>query len=135
MIVKPPRFLCLTLLGACLAAGASRAGVIGRSPEISAGREAASMVEKFYTVDTDPAAVARVRAIGRRLAASAKDTEFPFEFHVVESGEVNAFALPGGFVYVFRGLLQLLPNDDALAFVLGHEVSHVTRHHAVRQFE
>jgi Zn-dependent protease with chaperone function len=117
------------------ASGPAEARVIGRSTEISVGREAASSVEQFYPVDTDPVAVARVRQIGRRLAACAKDPDFPFEFHVVEDAEVNAFALPGGFIYVFRGLLQLVPNDDALASVLAHEISHVTRRHAINQFE
>jgi len=120
-----------------LAAGPppAQARVISRNAEISVGRETASMVEQYYEVDRDPVAVARVRQIGRRLAAVAENADYPFEFHVVESGEVNAFALPGGFVYVFRGLLQLVPNDDALAFVLAHEVSHVTRRHSIRQFE
>ncbi|HTE20201.1 MAG TPA: M48 family metallopeptidase, partial [Armatimonadota bacterium] len=113
----------------------AEARIIGRGAEISIGRETASMVEEFFVVDKDPAAVARVRGIGRRLAATVKDADFPFEFHVVESAEVNAFALPGGFIYVFRGLLQLVPNDDALAFVLAHEISHVTRRHSMRQFE
>ncbi len=113
----------------------AQARVIGKTAEISVGRETASQIERFFRVDTDPVAVGRVRAIGRRLAACAHDPDFPFEFHVVESGEINAFALPGGFIYVFRGLLQLIPNDDALAFVLAHEISHVTERHAVRQFE
>lgn len=113
----------------------AQARVISRNAEISIGRETASAVEQYYEVDRDPVALARVRQIGRRLAAVAEDADYPFEFHVVESGEVNAFALPGGFVYVFRGLLQLSPNDDALAFVIAHEVSHVTRRHSIRQFE
>lgn len=129
----------VTLLAAAVAGAVfpprAEGRIIGRTAEISVGRETASAVEKFFTVDTDPVAVARVRRIGRRLAANAHDTAFPFEFHVIESGEVNAFALPGGFIYVFRGLLQLVPNDDALAFVMAHEVSHVTRRHAIRQFE
>jgi Zn-dependent protease with chaperone function len=111
------------------------ARIVSRSAEISVGRETASLVEQYFTVDTDPVAVARVRGIGRRLVGAARDAEYPFEFHVVESPEVNAFALPGGFIYVFRGLLQLSPTDDALAFVLAHEIAHVTRRHAARQFE
>lgn len=130
----------LLALGVLLALGLAAprpaaARIVGRNAEISIGREAAAAVEKFFPVDRDPVAVARVRQIGRRLAVLAPDPDFPFEFHVVESPEVNAFALPGGFIYVFRGLLQLVPNDDALAFVLAHEVGHVVRRHAVRQFE
>ncbi|MFN3652047.1 MAG: M48 family metallopeptidase [Armatimonadota bacterium] len=125
----------IAALLALLAPAPALARIIGRGAEISIGRETASAIEQFLPVDTDPAAVARVRQIGRRLVASSDDPDFPFEFHVVESPEVNAFALPGGFIYVFRGLLQLVPNDDALASVLAHEISHVTRHHSIRQFE
>lgn len=140
MTSPPPRSmpilaLILTLAAANLAPRSAAARVIGRTSEISVGRETASVVEQFYTVDTDPVAAARVRQIGRRLVAVTPDADFPFEFHVVESGEVNAFALPGGFIYVFRGLLQLLPTDDALASVLAHEISHVYRRHSIRQFE
>lgn len=130
-----PVLLLLAMLTLLAPALPAEARIIGRSAEISIGREAASTVERYFRVDTDPVAVARVRQIGRRLAASVKDADFPFEFHVIEDKEVNAFALPGGFVYVFRGLLQLVPSDDALAFVLAHEISHVTRRHAISQFE
>lgn len=118
-----------------LAAAPARAQILGRGPEVSAGREAASQVEQMLPVDVDPVAVARVRAVGRRLVSMAPDRKLPYEFHVVDSPEVNAFALPGGFVYVYRGLLQLLPNEDALAFVMGHELSHATQHHGVKQWE
>ncbi len=133
----------LTLLPVALAAAVTvllsprpaAARIISRAAEISVGREAASEVEQYFHVDVNPLDVARVRQIGRRLAASAADSNFPFEFHVVDSPEINAFALPGGFVYVYHGLLQLLPNDDTLASVLSHEISHVTQHHSIRQFE
>ncbi|MGV3720006.1 MAG: M48 family metalloprotease [Actinomycetota bacterium] len=131
----PVAVFALLQAAAGLVALPAEARVIGRTSEISVGRETASIVEQYYQVDTDPVAAARVRQIGRRLVAATPDADFPFEFHVVESGEVNAFALPGGFIYVFRGLLQLLPTDDALASVLAHEISHVYRRHSIRQFE
>lgn len=110
-----------------------RADIITRKQEVTLGREAASQVEGMLPVDTDPVALARVRRIGRRLVAASDDKHLPFEFHVIDAGEVNAFALPGGFVYVYRGLLQLLPNDDSLGFVLGHEMTHALRRHGTRQ--
>lgn len=129
--------LSLLLIAVALvtASPPGEARVLGRSAEISVGRETASMVEQFYAVDRDPVATARVQRIGRRLAAASGERRFPFEFHVVESPEINAFALPGGFIYIFRGLLQLLPDDDALAFVVAHELVHTTRRHALKQFE
>lgn len=123
------------LTGMLVSAPATGARIVGRSAEISIGRETASLVERYLPVDRDPVAAARVRAIGRRLAAGVRGVDYPFEFHVIEEAEINAFALPGGFIYIYRGLLQLLPTDDALASVLAHEISHVTRRHAARQFE
>lgn len=138
----PGRLLAVLAVLAVPVALASRpapaARIVTRSAEVSVGRETASLVEQYFTVDVDPAAVARVRGIGRRLVSSlpsGREADYPFEFHVVESPEVNAFALPGGFIYVFRGLLQLSPSDDALAFVLAHEIAHVTERHAAKQFE
>jgi Zn-dependent protease with chaperone function len=133
--VIAPRGLLLAGLLVAVVAPMASGRVISRSAEISVGRETASQVQQYFRVDTDPVAAARVRQIGRRLISCAENTDYPFEFHVVEEGEINAFALPGGFVYVFRGLLQLLPSDDALASVIAHEIIHVTRRHAVRQFE
>lgn len=127
------------VVGALLAAlwfpGACRADVLSHKSEIELGKEAASQVEKMMVVDDDPVAVARVRGVGRRLVAASEDKSLPFEFHVVDANDVNAFALPGGYVYVYRGLLQLLPNDDALGFVMGHEMTHAIRHHGLRQWE
>jgi Zn-dependent protease with chaperone function len=127
--------LLLTALSLVLPVPHSQARIIGRSPEVSVGRETAAIVEKILPVDKDPVAVARVRQIGRRLASCIENPKYGFEFHVIEDGEVNAFALPGGYVYVYKGLLQLLPDDDSLAFVIGHEITHVTQSHAIRQFE
>jgi hypothetical protein len=99
------------------------------------GREAAQEYERTEPVDVDPVLTARVRRIGNRLIAAAQFTQYPFEFHSVESNVVNAFSLPGGFIYFFSGLGQLTPGDDALAFILAHEISHVTQRHGVKQME
>jgi Zn-dependent protease with chaperone function len=127
--------LLLAVSGAAGMPQRARGDLINRKTEISLGREAASQVERAVVVDDDPVATARVRAVGTRLAATAEDKTLPFEFHLIDSNEVNAFALPGGFVYVYRGLLQLLPDDDALAFVLGHEMTHAIRRHGLRQWQ
>src|SRR4051794_27086592 len=103
----------------------SVATVINRSTEISMGREAAQEYERTASIDGDPVLTARVRRIGSRLLAAAEAPPYPFEYHAVETNQINAFALPGGFIYVFRGLAQLEPGDDALAFILAHESMHV----------
>jgi hypothetical protein len=99
------------------------------------GREAAQEYERTESIDADPMLAARVRRIGNRLIAVCDATQYPFEFHEVETNEINAFAMPGGFVYFFRGLAQLMPGDDALAFIMAHEISHVTQRHGVKQME
>lgn len=122
-------------LGALLCMAPAGAAVLSRSAEISLGREGAQEFERQASVDADPVLTARVRRIGSRLIAAAGNTGYPFEFHSVETNGVNAFAMPGGFIYMFRGLAQLAPGDDALAFILAHEIIHVTRRHSVRQLE
>src|SRR5436305_1490606 len=96
----------------------AQAGLIGKNTEIGMGREAAQEFERQAVIDNDPLAVAKIRRIGRRLVSVCDAPDYPFEFHYVDADDVNAFALPGGFIYVFRGLIQLLPNDDTLAFVM-----------------
>jgi beta-barrel assembly-enhancing protease len=123
------------LLALTLVAPAASAHILSRKTEISMGREAAQEFERSAVIDNDPFLTAKIRRIGARLVSVCEAPDYPFEFHLVDSGVVNAFALPGGFVYIYRGLAQLLPNDDALAFVMAHEISHVTRRHSVRQLE
>jgi Zn-dependent protease with chaperone function len=133
------RLACLLPSAFCLlslvAPTCAQAALISRSAEISLGRDAAQEYESSASVDADPALAARVNRIGQRLIAAAGTAEYPFEFHAVETNGINAFALPGGFIYVYRGLTQLVPGDDALAFILAHETAHVLRRHGVRQIE
>jgi hypothetical protein len=124
---------CATAL-TCAAAPASGA-ILSRSTEISMGREAAQSFEATAVLDNDPVLTAKIKRIGSRLVSISDAPDYPYEFHLVDSPQVNAFALPGGFIYIYRGLVQLLPNDDALAFVMGHEIGHVARRHSVKQME
>ncbi len=76
-----------------------------------------------------PQILAYVRDIGARLAASSERPELPWEFHVLDSRQINAFALPGGKVFFSRGLLERMSNEAQVAAVMGHEVGHVTAMH------
>jgi predicted Zn-dependent protease len=69
-----------------------------------------------------------VNIVGHRLAA-VSDPEFTYTFHVIDSPEINAFALPGGFVFVYTGLRKVAHTDDELAAVMAHEITHAERHH------
>ena len=74
-----------------------------------------------------------IQQFGARLAATSERPNLPWSFHVVDDPVVNAFALPGGFIYVTRGILAHLNSEAELAGVVGHEIGHVTARHSVSQ--
>ena len=105
------------------------------------GSEAAVQIAKTEKFVTDPAVLGRVQAIGAKLAAVADkqvvaagfgtDDVYPFHYayHIINKKDVNAFALPGGNIYIYKGLLDQLTTDDEIAGVLGHETAHAAHHH------
>ncbi|MBV9852584.1 MAG: M48 family metalloprotease [Armatimonadetes bacterium] len=109
--------------------------------ESKQGAEVADEVAKQMKLVTDPKVLDRVNTIGQRLAAVANSTVIPagfgndhvypfkWTFHVVQDKNVNAFSLPGGYVYVNSGLLDMVRSDDELAGVLAHEITHAAHHH------
>ena len=103
--------------------------------EVKIGREQnLQLLEAFGGVYDDPALAAYVTRIGNTLASKAERSDITYTFTVLNSPIVNALALPGGYIYISRGLLALAGNEAELAGVLGHEIGHVTaRHHAQRQ--
>ncbi|HTO05918.1 MAG TPA: M48 family metalloprotease [Myxococcota bacterium] len=109
------------------------AGCITQSGEQQLGDEEAKKVEEQMGFVRDPALVAYVRALGAKLVAVSERPEGPWTFEVVDTREPNAFALPGGHVYVTRGLLVLTNSEDELAGVIGHEMAHVTARHSVKR--
>ncbi len=74
-----------------------------------------------------------VNRVGQRLVANSEESDIPFTFTVIDSPDINAFALPGGYIYIYRGLLAYLESEGELAGVLGHEMGHVTSNHHTRQ--
>jgi len=109
--------------------------VAGITPEqeVALGLQAApEMVQQFGGLDPDSKAQARVRQIGERLVSrtAAGRSPYHFEFHLLDDPEtINAFALPGGQVFITEGLLRRLQTDGQLAGVLGHETGHVVGRH------
>jgi predicted Zn-dependent protease len=98
-----------------------------------AGREASKAVAAQMGLLDDPVMTAYVEGIGRKLLNGLPRREFAYQFAIVDEMEPNAFALPGGYIYVSRGLLALVNNVDELACVLGHEIIHVARRHSAQQ--
>jgi predicted Zn-dependent protease len=101
--------------------------------EITLGREAAKEVEQLMGFAGGAELNAYVERVGQRLVKHSSRSHLDYEFHVVEMKEPNAFALPGGYIYVSRGLLALMNDEDELAAVLGHEIGHVAGRHAAQR--
>jgi len=101
--------------------------------EKAAGKQAAEQVEQQLGLVDAPELVSYVQSVGRRVAEQSPRGEVEYAFQVVDTADVNAFALPGGYIYVTRGLLALTNSEDELANVLAHEVGHVTGRHHIRQ--
>ncbi|MBE9519134.1 MAG: M48 family metalloprotease [Bacteroidetes bacterium] len=97
------------------------------------GAENAKIVEAQMGLVPDEELTDYVRGIGNRLIAELDNNPFEFQFHIADDPIPNAFALPGGYVYVTRGILSLITTEDELACVMGHEIIHVIRRHSVRQ--
>jgi predicted Zn-dependent protease len=116
------------------ATGQKQFTLMSESQEIAIGREMDPQVRQEFGVYDDPELDRYVEDIGARLASQSERPNLPWQFTIVDSPAINAFALPGGFIYVTRGLLAYLGSESALAGVLGHEVAHVTARHAAEQY-
>lgn len=97
--------------------------------DVEIGRRSASQIERQYRTYNDP----RVSGIGRRLAARSNMPGLPWRFRVIDRADANAFALPGGYVYVTTGMLRRTRSDSELAGILAHEITHVTLRHGTNQ--
>jgi predicted Zn-dependent protease len=126
-------FLCLgfsIMLGDAVTADGVK--LISVADEVKLGRQAQKEV-KAEIPEVGGAAKAYVAAIGRRLAASARGPKYPYDFSIANYREINAFALPGGPVWVHRGAIQAAANESQLAGVLAHEIAHIAQRHAADQ--
>lgn len=113
--------------------GKRQLSLVSESQEIQMGREGAQSAIKGIGEVPRPEAQALVRNIGAQIAAKSERPKLPWEFHLLDDAAVNAFAYPGGFIFVTRGLLTHLNSEAELAQVIGHEVAHVTAKHSVNQ--
>lgn len=107
--------------------------LMSEQQEIQMGAEANKDVLQEYAALDNPALQAYVNEVGQRLARQSHRPGLQWHFTVVDSPDVNAFALPGGYVYITRGIMAYLNSEAELAGVVGHEIGHVTARHGVRQ--
>ncbi|HEX8491282.1 MAG TPA: M48 family metallopeptidase [Pyrinomonadaceae bacterium] len=101
--------------------------------DVELGRQSAAKVSQEVPLLRDERVVNYVRALGAKLAAKAPGHGFPYQFSVVAAKEINAFALPGGFIYVNAGALAAAKNEGEIAGVIAHEISHVALRHGTNQ--
>lgn len=107
--------------------------LISEQQEIEMGREYSAQVEQQIGVVQDEELQSYVEAIGMGMARASERPDLPWRFRVLDDPTPNAFAVPGGFIYVTRGLVGLMGSEAQLASVLGHEIGHVTARHSVSQ--
>jgi MAF protein len=103
--------------------------------EVQMGKAIAKSVEKEYKPVDDPLIQKRVEDIGKKIAAVCDRKEIEYYFKVLDDNEVNAVSLPGGYVYVNKGLIDKVANDNELAGVLAHEVGHIVARHSIKKLQ
>lgn len=108
---------------------------VSEDQEVSIGRRNAAEVNAQLPLVTDPAVNDYIQTLGESIARTTSRADLEWHFYIVNSHQVNAFALPGGFVYVNRGLIEATDRLDELAGTLGHEIGHVIERHSVKQME
>ncbi len=137
-------FLCAGLLGGCVTSTYNpgteqqEALLFSTPTEIALGEGVAKKVEKDLTVIKDPKLLEQIDRISARLVPVADRKDLSYRFTIVEMPEEdqpNAFALPGGPIFVTKALMDLVKSDDELASVLGHEMGHVVAKHAMKQLQ
>jgi predicted Zn-dependent protease len=130
-------FACAVIAAGCAtnpATGERQFSLMSEEKELEAGRQNDEQVRKEMGIYGDRALQEYVTGVGMRLAAVSERPSLPWHFTVVDVPAINAFALPGGYIYITRGILPFLDDESQLAGVLGHEIGHVTARHSVQQY-
>jgi len=110
--------------------------LLTKDDEVQIGKEAAAEFDKEHRVDRTSDLARRISNIGQRVAARTDPPDYPYSFTLVREDTVNAFAMPGGYIYMYEGLIDELNNDtDAIAWVMGHEITHIQQRHSAKRIE
>src|SRR5512139_1464133 len=133
LLALPAVLAVLTGCAVNPATGKRQISLVSEGRERQMGQESDPAILAEYGLYGDQAVQAYVDSIGQRLAATSHMPGLTWHFRVLDSPVVNAFALPGGYIYITRGILAYLNSEAELAAVVGHEIGHVTARHAVRQ--
>jgi len=107
---------------------------INTNSEVSIGKSAASHVLKKYKLSENTKDLARINRLGEQVAKVSDRQDLDYKFYIIEDDSFNAFTIPGGHVYIFKGLYDIL-DDDELGCVIGHEIGHVAARHIVKKMQ
>ena len=132
LLVAPIALLFVLGLAGCASSGGSSVSI---EQEWQLGQQMADQVAQQVRFVNDPVASSYVRSVGERIHAQTPMANLPFTFHIVDDPNINAFSVPGGHVYVNRGLVTSANKADELASVLAHEISHNVARQVIKQFE
>jgi len=108
---------------------------ISSDTEVTMGKSFHAQLAKEYPVSTDKTKVARLERIGARMAQVSDRQDFQYHFTLIAKDELNAFTVPGGYIYFFEGLYDRLSSDDEIASVLAHEIAHGAARHTVKKYQ
>lgn len=125
--------ICLALGSALSCAAIGRLNILTTEQEVAIGSKVAQEVESEVKLYNDPIVVAYIDGLGQALVRHSKRSDIQYHFQVVDTSQVNAFALPGGWIYVNRGLITTAENESELTSVMAHEIAHVVARHGARQ--
>lgn len=114
---------------------AAAACAVPEEQEVSLGADAATEINAQLPLIEDPYVTSYVERLGREIAGQTERSDLTWHFFVVDSPQINAFALPGGYVYVNRGLIEATQSVSELAGVLGHEIGHIVQRHSIEQMQ
>jgi len=143
--MKPIKFIIPMTIAVCLSGCATTYNVATQKEEfilmtpekeVNVGRNIARAVEEKFEIEPDPLVRNRVKEIGKKIAAASDRQSVTYHFEVLaddDEDKVNAFALPGGYVYIFKALIDRVESDDELAAVLAHEVGHIAARHSAKR--
>lgn len=108
---------------------------ISSQREVRMGHNLAKEVEKRFEKVADVNLQQRVQDLGQRVVSVSDRKDITYYFKVLNNDEANAFALPGGYVYIFSGLLKSIENDSEIAAILGHEIAHIAARHTIKRLQ
>jgi beta-barrel assembly-enhancing protease len=134
-MIRSSRLLTRAATGLAACVSLSACGGISQQQEVELGAQQAQQVKAQLPMLQDATVNAYVNSLGRSLASTTSRADLDWHFAVVNTDVINAFALPGGYIYVNRGVLERASNESEVAGVLAHEIEHVVRRHSVKQME